>query len=306
MKTISAPELQSLLTTDADIVDVREPDEWATGHVPGARLVPLALLRADARGALPRDTIVFVCARGGRSAQAAELAEQIGKKVVYSLSGGTDGWRAAGLPIVVPGRATTTTPVAAEPEAPEPGLDAVVGSNLKAERSTRGWSLDDLAREAGVSRTLLGQVEIGRATPSIGVVWKIAQALGVPFATLLAHPAPRIGTTTTGRATAKKLTSADGRFTSRALFPAGDPNAAEFYELWLAPHSHEDADAHRPGTRENLVVTSGQLDLKIGGDTIQLTKGDAVNFSADQPHSYINRSAEECFMYLVMNYTRSA
>ena len=304
MKTISAPELQSLLTTDADIVDVREPDEWATGHVPGARLVPLALLRADPRGALPRDTIVFVCAKGGRSAQAAELAEQIGKKVVYSLSGGTDGWRAIGLPIMVPGRATTTTAAAAEPEAPEPGLDAVVGSNLKAERSRRGWSLDDLAREAGVSRTLLGQVEIGRATPSIGVVWKIAQALGVPFATLLAHPAPRIGTTTTDRATAKKLTSADGRFTSRALFPAGDPHAAEFYELWLAPHSREDADAHRPGTRENLVVTSGQLDLKIGGDTIQLTKGDAVNFSADQPHSYINRSAEECFMYLVMNYTR--
>jgi pimeloyl-ACP methyl ester carboxylesterase len=41
------------------------------------------------------------------------------------------------------------------------------------------------------ARTLLGQVELGKTTPSIGVVWKIAQALGVPFATLLAQPAPR-------------------------------------------------------------------------------------------------------------------
>ena len=82
----------------------------------------------------------------------------------------------------------------------------------------------------------------------------------------------------------------------------GEAGAAEFYELWLAPHSREDADAHRPGTRENLVVARGQLELKIGGDTRVLKAGDSVNFSADLPHSYINASAEECWMYLVMNY----
>jgi len=304
MKTISPAELQSLLTTDADIVDVREPAEWVTGHVPGARLVPLSSLRADPTGALQNDgVIVFVCAKGGRSAEAAGIAEQLGKQSVYSLVGGTDAWRAAQLPIVVPG-ASTTSSVPKAPAPAEPALDAVVGSNLKAERAARGWSLDDLAKEAGISRTLLGQVEIGRATPSINVVWKIARALGVPLATLLAHPAARIGTSVTERETANKLTGADGRFTSRALYTPGDPHAAEFYELWLAPHSQEDADAHRPGTRENLVVTAGALDLKIGTEIVPLKKGDAINFSADQPHSYINRSADECWMYLVMTYNR--
>lgn len=301
MKSISPAELQSLLTTDVDIVDVREPDEWATGHVPGARLVPLGLLRADPTGALPRDSIVFVCAKGGRSAQAAELAEKVGKKSVFNLNGGTDAWRAAQLPIVVPGQVAAPS-MSEEPVVPEPALDAVVGTNLKTERTQRGWSLDDLAREAGVSRTLLGQIELGKATPSIGVVWKIAQALGVHFATLLSQPAPRIGTAVSGRETAKKLTSADGRVTSRALYPHGDSGAAEFYELWIAPHSREDAEAHRPGTRENLIVASGRLELKIGNETLQLARGDAVNFSADQPHSYINASGEECWIYLVMNY----
>ncbi|MBM4281351.1 MAG: helix-turn-helix domain-containing protein [Deltaproteobacteria bacterium] len=305
MKSLSPAELQSLLTTDVDIVDVREPDEWSTGHVPGARLVPLGLLRADPLGALPRDKVVFVCAKGGRSAQASAVAEGVGRATVYSLNGGTDAWRAAGLPIVVPGPTTTraTTATESAPEsAPEPGLDAVVGDNLKRERAARGWSLDELAREAGISRTLLGQIELGRATPSIGVVWKIAAALGVHFATLLSQPAPRIGTTLSKRESAKKLTSADGRVTSRALFPPGDAGAAEFYELWLAPHSREDAEAHRPGTRENLIVASGRLELKIGSETLQLHKGDAVNFAADQPHSYVNLGSEECWLYLVMNY----
>lgn len=300
MKTLSAAELQSLLSTDIDIVDVREPHEWSTGHVPGARLVPLAQLRADPRGALPRDNVVFVCAKGGRSATAADIAEQLGRSAVYSLGGGTDGWRTAGLPIVMPEFVRGVD--VPEPAVAEPALDAIVGTNLKQERSARGWSLDDLAREAGISRTVLGQMELGQSIPSIGVVWKIAQALGVPFATLLAHPGPRVGTTTSTRESAKKLASADGRFSSRALYPLGDPHAAEFYELWMAPHSREDAEPHRPGTRENLIVTSGHLELVVGSDTLQLHKGDAVNFAADQAHSYINRSSEECWMYLVMNY----
>lgn len=299
MKTISPEELQSLLSTDADLVDVREPSEWQSGHIPGARLVPLGLLRADARGALPRDGIVLVCARGARSAQAAALAEQLGHRTVFSLDGGTEAWRAAGLPLLVPEAQPEPPPA---PAAPEPTLDDVVGANLRTERTVRGWTLDELAREAGVSRTLLGQVELGKATPSISVVWKIAQALGVPFAALISQPARRVGTTVVRREDAKKLSSADGRFTSRALYPLGATQAPEFYELWLAPHGREDAEAHRPGTCENLIVTAGRLELHIANVVEQLSAGDAISFSADQPHSYVNNSGEPCWMYLVMSY----
>jgi rhodanese-related sulfurtransferase/transcriptional regulator with XRE-family HTH domain len=305
IQTLSPGELQELLSHgDVDVVDVREPDEWATGHVPGARLVPLALVHADPRGALKSDTLVFVCAKGSRSAKAAEVAAAVfgADKVVYSLNGGTEAWRGAGLPIVMPNAPASSTSTAS-PSKPAPALDVVVAENLKRERTTRGWSLDDLAKEAGVSRTVLGQIELGRTVPAIGVVWKLAQALGVPFSTLLASTSTKArGTTVTPRATAQKLTSADGRFTSRALFSPGDPHAAEFYELWLAPHSREDAEPHRPGTRENLIVVSGALEIKIGSEVVRVAAGDSIQFAADQPHSYINDSAEECWSYLVMNY----
>jgi rhodanese-related sulfurtransferase len=76
MKIVSVREGQELSASGGiDIVDVREPEEFFSCHVPGARLVPLGQLRADLSGALPGDDVLFVCAKGGRSATAAQLAE---------------------------------------------------------------------------------------------------------------------------------------------------------------------------------------------------------------------------------------
>jgi rhodanese-related sulfurtransferase/transcriptional regulator with XRE-family HTH domain len=300
------------------VIDVREPHEWATGHIAGATLVPLGVLREDPAAHLPPETatpIVFVCAKGGRSGTAAQLAESHGWTDVASLDGGMAAWRDAGLSVVTP---TAPQPRAADAGSPpaagesetddapanaviEPALGALVGTNVAIQRQAHGLTLDELARESGVSRSLLGQIELGRAVPSIGIVWKIAQALGVPFSTLLSTE-PRVGTTQTSRAHARRLMDADGRFSSRALFTFGDAAAPEFYELWLAPHSREDAEAHRPGTREYLVVASGRLDLTIGRDKRTLETGDSIIFAADVPHSYANPAGTDCWMYLVMTY----
>jgi len=83
----------------ADVIDVREPHEWLDGHVPGARLVPLAELRLHPAAYLTRDNVVFVCAAGVRSEAAARLALQHGLTQVYNLSGGTRAWSKAGLPL---------------------------------------------------------------------------------------------------------------------------------------------------------------------------------------------------------------
>jgi rhodanese-related sulfurtransferase len=83
-----------------DLVDVREPAEWSRGHLPGARLVPLDRLRANAKGLLPRDGIIFVCAAGVRSQTAARLAEALGLRDLYNLTGGTRAWTSAGLELV--------------------------------------------------------------------------------------------------------------------------------------------------------------------------------------------------------------
>jgi rhodanese-related sulfurtransferase len=101
--------IQSLTATQAhelvvrggiEIIDVREPGEWSTGHLPGARLVPLDPLRRNPASVLTHDGVLFVCAAGIRSQAAARIAVSHGVKAVYNTSSGTRGWVNAGFTLV--------------------------------------------------------------------------------------------------------------------------------------------------------------------------------------------------------------
>ena len=83
---------------DVAVIDVRNPDEYAGGHVPNAKLIPVNSVYAR-REELPKDKeIIFVCAVGQRSALAAEMAAAAGLTRLYNLEGGTDAWIKAGMP----------------------------------------------------------------------------------------------------------------------------------------------------------------------------------------------------------------
>jgi rhodanese-related sulfurtransferase len=82
---------------DLEVIDVREPHEWLEGHLPCARLVPLAQFRQNPKAQQVSSGVLFVCAAGVRSETAARLAVQSGFNEVYNLTGGTRAWVKAGL-----------------------------------------------------------------------------------------------------------------------------------------------------------------------------------------------------------------
>lgn len=180
----------------------------------------------------------------------------------------------------------------------------ILGKNLRRLRTRRGYSLERLAKLSGVSRAMLGQIETGKSTPTISLLWKIATALDVPFANLLATQATH-GTVVLKREAAKVLSSSDGRFTSRALFPFENERRVEFYELRLAPNHREDAEAHAPGTKENLIVAKGTVEISTARERSVLAEGDAILFEADVRHSYRNLGSAEAVLYLVMTYVEA-
>jgi len=183
-------------------------------------------------------------------------------------------------------------------------LTPVVGKNLRRFRSERGLSLEALSKMSGVSRAMLGQVELGHSTPTINVVFKIARALEMPFSAMISEER-QPGTWVQPKAKARTLLSRDGAFSSRALFPMDRPRNVEFYELRLTPGGREDADPHPPGTTENLIVGLGRIALSIDGDRRLLDEGDAIFFEADVPHSYENVDPRaEALMFLVMTYAQ--
>lgn len=183
-------------------------------------------------------------------------------------------------------------------------LAPIVGRNLRRLRTQRGLSLERLAKASGVSRAMLGQIELGQSAPTINVIWKIARALGIPFSALISTTA-QTGTRLMRAQQSKRLASHDGSFTSRALFPFDEPRRVEFYELRLAAHAVEQADAHPPGTLENLVVTVGTVEIDRGEEHHVLHAGDAILFEADVAHVYRNTGSVDAVMYLVMTYAET-
>ncbi len=84
----------------AYLLDVREPDEWAAGHAPGAHHLPMMELPAR-MGEIPTDTdVVVVCRSGGRSGQVVAYLSGQGWDNVRNLDGGMQSWAAAGRQVV--------------------------------------------------------------------------------------------------------------------------------------------------------------------------------------------------------------
>lgn len=103
-KDLSAKEVQALLAERKDIqlLDVRTPEEYASGHLPNARLVDISRMATFKETLEKMDknkAAVVYCAVGGRSSRAKNILTEMGFKEVYNLSGGIMAWQNNGLPI---------------------------------------------------------------------------------------------------------------------------------------------------------------------------------------------------------------
>jgi rhodanese-related sulfurtransferase len=97
---ISVEEAKAMIDDgDVQVIDSREPWEWAEGHVPGALNIPhMATLPRNAD--LARDKpIIFICKSGSRSAVAAEFASSVGLTDLFNVEGGTMDWIKAGYEV---------------------------------------------------------------------------------------------------------------------------------------------------------------------------------------------------------------
>jgi sulfur-carrier protein adenylyltransferase/sulfurtransferase len=102
---IDPAEAREQASNGAVLIDVREPEEWATGHVPGAKHVPKSYLESRIEGAVPDRSqhVILYCASGNRSAWATRtLVEDLGYENVESMTGGFTLWKDRGYDVEVP------------------------------------------------------------------------------------------------------------------------------------------------------------------------------------------------------------
>ena len=99
---VAPADLQTRISGGEQIVviDVREPDEFARGKIPGAYTIPRGVLEMQVDGRLPLDTtVVLYCGGGARSALAAKSMAEMGYEKVENLQGGWHAWINSGLPV---------------------------------------------------------------------------------------------------------------------------------------------------------------------------------------------------------------
>ena len=176
-----------------------------------------------------------------------------------------------------------------------------VGATLQSLRQAQGLSLDELSRRAGVSKSMLSQIERNQANPTVAVVWRLANALRVELSELLGGAkaaAPAIETVPAHATPA--LFSPDGLCQLRILGPIDLAGQFEWYELRVEPGGALESAAHEPGSREHLSVLSGQLEVSAAGNAQTLNAGETARYAVDGPHAIRNRSPHVAVGLLVV------
>jgi XRE family transcriptional regulator, regulator of sulfur utilization len=182
-----------------------------------------------------------------------------------------------------------------------------VGVALAALRQSEGLSLDALARQSGVSKSMLSQIERNRTNPTVGVVWRLAQALGVEVAELL-------GGSTRGtqhtivlvpKSQTPSMRTADEKCELRILGPVELAGRFEWYEITLQPGGALRSEAHPPGSREHLTVLSGQVRVTSGERAQHVVAAETARYAADVPHAILNEGKSRAVALLVVLHPRS-
>ena len=181
-------------------------------------------------------------------------------------------------------------------------LTTQVARNLRRMRAEQKLSLDQLAARAGVSKSMLGQIERGASSPTIAMLWKIATGLGTSFTSLL--EAPQTDTVIVSTQKLQPLTGDNGRYRIFPLFPAESGRRFEIYTMEIARGGRHKAEAHSEGTQEFLTVSAGELAIRAGDNEFRVAAGDAIRFRADQPHAYMNYGKVLTRASLVIFYSR--
>ena len=205
-----------------------------------------------------------------------------------------------------------------QPERPAGGPEAQanpthgIGERLARLRAQRGVKVSALAREVGVSPSLISQIERGQSRPSVSTLFALSQALDVPVDAFFRdgaeeHPgppaAPAVPALSTGAQAAdvrdrprhrylvrrdeRDVIEIEGGVRWESLTPQ-PLDELEFLELVYEPHAESSPRLYRhPGT-EIALVLSGRLDIHVGFERFELTPGDSIHFPSSLPHRYVN------------------
>lgn len=182
-------------------------------------------------------------------------------------------------------------------------LNRAVAENIKRIRKSKKLSLERTAALAGVSRSMLGQIERGEANPSVALLGKIAMALKVPAEVLLENDEfePLLLSRTLDQ---KPERLGGGKVVLRLCLPYDETTRQESFFMDLYISAEYQPESSVPGCICHAAVLSGAVTVETRGETFQLQERDALRFAADQPYRFTVVTNCNARLYLEYRYLK--
>lgn len=182
-------------------------------------------------------------------------------------------------------------------------LNRAVADNIKRIRKSKKLSMERLAEQSGVSRSMLGQIERGEANPSVAILGKLAAALKVPAQVLMEND--DFEALTLYREVDTKPQRLDaGKVVLRPNFFYDDVTRLESFFLDLYISAHYAPEPSVPGCVCYATVLSGSVSLQTEGKTFRLIERDALRLAADLPYQFENMTNSTARLLLVYQYLK--
>ncbi|ABC28490.1 predicted transcriptional regulator [Hahella chejuensis KCTC 2396] len=181
-------------------------------------------------------------------------------------------------------------------------LVARLGKRIQQLRKSEKLTLEQLAQQSNVSRSMLSQIERGQANPTFATLWNLTRAMGIEWSELVdesegvSHsPIEHIIAAQT-----PKIDNPQGGYHLSILSPPHLVGSIEWYELRMRPQGKLESQAHTQGCMEHLTVLSGQLEVVSGTQSQRLAQGDTARYHADVAHTIQNPGDSDTIALLVV------
>ncbi|WP_367084455.1 helix-turn-helix domain-containing protein [Pseudomonas sp. HOU2] len=182
---------------------------------------------------------------------------------------------------------TTNTSLSTTPGADAQAVSLAVARTLKQARKVQKITLDELSRRSGVSKGMVVEIEKCTANPSIGILCKIAAALGLSVADIVnvtEAPSAHI----IDSQDIPTLWTGDLGGTARLLAGTSGPNMIELWRWEMHPGESFASQGHPQGTLELFHVERGTLKCVVGETELVIPAGSSAVAKTNVPHSYSN------------------
>ncbi len=177
-----------------------------------------------------------------------------------------------------------------------------LSTRIKQQRKKQLWTLEHLANLSGVSRSMLSQIERGKANPTLAVTCKIAEAFNISIAELIEEPWTQPLIEVVKGNNKNSILRDDKSAFVQVLTPIHSAENIEFYLVRLPIKGELNSHPHVRGTREMITVQTGDITVISGSDSRHLTTGDSAYYQADQNHRIINDIEQEAILYMITSF----